>query len=129
MTIRHYKLYRKLMPLPQPEGIWKEILMDFVIGLPSSLHRGIVYDAILVVVDRYSKMVQFVPYNKETTAEELTEIMKSEIIKYFGIFKSCVLDRGSLFISVWWAIFCHWWGIRRKFFTAFHPQIDGVTER
>ncbi len=88
------------MPLPQPEGIWKEILINFITGLPLSLYRGIVYDAILVVIDRYSKMIQFVPYNKETTAEELAEIIKSEIIKYFGMFKSCVLDRGSLFTSV-----------------------------
>ncbi len=74
-------------------------------------------------------MVQFVPYNKETTAEELAEIMKSEIIKHFNMFKSCVLDRGSLFILIWWAIFYHWWGIRRKLSTAFHPQTDGATER
>src|SRR6266536_5370348 len=120
MIIRYYKLYGKFMPLPQPEGIWKEILMDFIIDLPLSLYRRIVYDAILVVVDRYLKIVQFVPCNKETTAEELVEIIESEIIKYFGIFKFCVLDRGSLFTSIWWAIFCHWWGIRRKLSTAFH---------
>ena len=100
MIIRYHKLYRKFILLPQPEGIWKEILMDFVTSLPPSLHRGIVYDAILVVIDRYLKMVQFVLYNKETTAEELTEIMESEIIKYFGIFKSYVSDRGSLFIFI-----------------------------
>ena len=74
-------------------------------------------------------MIQFVPYNKETTAEELAKIIKSEIIKYFGIFKSCVLDRGSLFIFIWWAIFYYWWEIRRKLSTTFHPQTDGVTER
>ena len=57
MIIRYYKLYRKFISLPQPEGIWKEILMDFIIGLPLSLYRGIVYDAILVVIDRYFKIV------------------------------------------------------------------------
>ena len=88
------------MPLPQPEGIWKEILMDFIIDLPPSLYRGIAYDAILIIINRYSKMIQFVPCNKETTAEELVKIIKSKIIKHFGIFKSCVLDRGSLFISI-----------------------------
>ena len=79
--------------------------MDFIIGLPLSFYRGIVYDTILVVVDRYLKIIQFVPYNKETTAEKLAEIIKNKIIKHFGIFKSCVLDRGSLFTLVWWAIF------------------------
>jgi len=100
MTIRYYKLYRKLMPLPQPEGIWKKILINFITDLLLSFYRGIVYDAILVIIDRYSKIVQFVPYNKKTTAEELTEIMESEIIKHFDIFKSCVSDRGSLFTLI-----------------------------
>ncbi len=45
------------MPLSQPEGIWKEILINFITGLPPSLYREIIYDAILVVVNRYSKMV------------------------------------------------------------------------
>ncbi len=87
------------MPLPQLEGIWKEISIDFIIGLPPSLHRGIAYDTILVIINKYLKMIQFVPYNKETTAEELAKIIKNKIIKYFGIFKSCVLNRSSLFTS------------------------------
>ncbi|SRR6266536_1874694 len=100
MIIRYYKLYRKFMPLPQPENIWKKILIDFIIDLPLSFYRGIAYDAILIVINKYSKMVQFVLYNKKTTAEKLIKIMESEIIKHFGIFKFCVLDRGSLFIFI-----------------------------
>ncbi len=88
------------MLLPQPEGIWKEILINFIISLPPSLHRGIAYDVIFVIIDKYSKMIQFVSCNKKTTAEELTKIIKNKIIKHFGIFKSCVLDKGSLFILV-----------------------------
>src|SRR6266536_5226493 len=99
IIIRYYKLYKKLIPLLQPKGIWKKILIDFITDLSPSFHREIAYDAILVVVNKYSKMVQFVPYNKETTAEELTKIIKNKIIKYFDIFKSCVSDRGNLFIS------------------------------
>ena len=74
--------------------------MNFITGLPPSLYKEIVYDAILVVIDKYSKMIQFVPYNKKTTAEELAEIIENKIIKHFGIFKSCVSDRGSLFTSI-----------------------------
>ena len=88
------------MSLPQLEGIWKKILMNFVTGLSLSLHREIAYDTILVIINRYLKIIQFVPYNKETTAEELAKIIKNKIIKHFGIFKFCVLDRGSLFISI-----------------------------
>src|SRR6266536_3887204 len=100
ITIRYYKLYEKLMPLPQPKGIWKKILINFIINLSLSFYREIVYDAILVVINKYSKIIQFVSYNKKTTAEELAKIIESEIIKHFDIFKFCVSDRGSLFIFV-----------------------------
>ena len=75
IIIRYYKLYKKLIPLLQSEGIWKEISINFITGLPLSLYKRIAYDAILVIINKYLKIIQFVPYNKETTAEELAEIM------------------------------------------------------
>lgn len=129
MQTRRHRPYGKLAPLPRPKGVWQDIAMDFVTGLPPSLHRGIAYDSILVVVDRYSKMVQYIPCNKDMDAEELAEIMEDRVFQHYGMFKSCVSDRGSLFTSAWWATFCHFWGMRRKLSTAFHPQTDGATER
>jgi hypothetical protein len=35
--------------------------MDFVTGLPVSRRNGVVYDAILVIVDRYTKMARYIP--------------------------------------------------------------------
>jgi hypothetical protein len=31
--------------------------MDFVTGLPPSFYRGIAYDAVFVVINKYSKMI------------------------------------------------------------------------
>ena len=59
-TLRH-RPYGLLVPLPIPTGPWRDISLDFIIGLPPSLYIGVVYDAILVVVDRFSKMVRYVP--------------------------------------------------------------------
>jgi hypothetical protein len=73
--------------------------MNFVIRLPPSLHREIAYDFILIVIDRYSKMVQYIPYNKNMDAEELAEIIKNRVFQHYGMFKSCVSDKKSLFTS------------------------------
>ena len=42
--------------------------MDFITDLPPSKRYGCVYDAILVIVDRYTKINIFVPTNKTCIA-------------------------------------------------------------
>ena len=54
-----------LQPLPVPDGPWKSISVDFIVELPPS--QG--YDAILVVVDRFSKMAHFIPCSTSITNE------------------------------------------------------------
>ena len=47
--------------------------------LPPSARRREVYDALLIVVDRYSKMIRLVPYSVDIVVEELGEILIKEI--------------------------------------------------
>ena len=53
-----------------------------------------VYDAILVVVDRYTKVARYIPCTKKITAPELAELFMVKIVKDFGTLASIVLDRG-----------------------------------
>ncbi len=56
-----------LQPLSIPEGPWESVSMDFMVSLPPS--RG--FNAIMVVVDRFSKMAHFIPTKDEATAQEI----------------------------------------------------------
>ncbi|RMZ78500.1 hypothetical protein DV736_g6691, partial [Chaetothyriales sp. CBS 134916] len=129
MKVPRQKPAGLLAPLPPPTRPWQAIAMDFIVGLPPSKYRDKVYDSILVVVDRYSKMVCLIPCTQDATAEDLADMLQDEVFKRYGFPLSIVSDRGSLFISLYWTTFCYYLRIKRKLSTAFHPQTDGQTER
>jgi hypothetical protein len=103
--------------------------MDFITDLPPSKNRGSVWDAILVIVDRYSKMALYIPAEKTWKAEALADAFIERVISRFGTPKGIVSDRGSLFISRMWGEICMAIKLKRRLSTAFHPQTDGQTER
>ena len=129
MKVPRQKPAGLLAPLPIPGTPWEGISMDFIVELPPSLHRRLVYDSVLVVVDRHSKMVRLIPCNNDITAEELGVVLIDEVFTRFGRPSSIVSDRGSLFTSRYWETFCHFLKVKRKLSTAFRPQTDGQTER
>ena len=73
--------------------------MDFVTGLPPSRRDDRVYDAIWVVVDRYTKMARYIPTTKTLTATELADLFTDNIVCFFGLPLGIVSDRGSVFTS------------------------------
>jgi len=77
------------MPNLIPEKSWTHILADFITKLP--LAQG--YDLILVVVDRLTKMVHFIPTIERTSAEGLTRLFRDNVWKLHGLPESIISDR------------------------------------
>ena len=73
--------------------------MNFITGLPSSKQKKCIYDAILVVVDCYTKMVRYIYTTKTITAVKLAELFFNEIVCRYEVPKGIVSDRGSVFTS------------------------------
>lgn len=124
-----HRPYGELQSLPRPERPFAEISMDYISGLPPCLYKGEVFNAILVIVDRYTKLATYIPASKEDTSETLAEHCIHHVFKRFGLPQGIVSDRGSVFTSEFWETVCRILGIKRRLSTAFHPQTDGQTER
>jgi len=56
------------------------------------------YDSILVVVDRFTKIVHFVPTTERTSAEGLARLFRDNIWKLHRLLDSIISDRGLQFI-------------------------------
>lgn len=124
-----HKPHGILHPLPVPSRPLGDLTMDFITGLPPSRSAGQVYDSILVIVDRYTKLARYIAVRKTIDAPELASVLLRHWIKDYGLPDSIVSDRGSVFTAKFWSSLCYILKIKRRLSTAFHPQTDGQTER
>jgi hypothetical protein len=109
-----------------PEWKWEEIGMDFIVGLPRT-QAG--YDSIWVIVDRLTKVAQFIPVKTTYSGAKLGELYMSRIVCLHGVPKKIVSDRGSQFTYKFWEKLHESMDTKLNFSSAYHPQTDGQTER
>ena len=114
----------KLQPLDISNMPWVDLSADFITDLP--LFNG--YDLILVVVDRFSKEVEYIPCNKIVTALEMAKLYLFHVWKNHGLPHTIVSDHGPQFASQMMKDLYKHLGIIPKLSTAHHPQTDGQTE-
>ena len=115
----------KLMPNSIPEKSWMHISADFIMKLP--LAQG--YNSILVVVNRLTKMVHFIPTTEKMLAEGLARLFRDNVWKLHSLPKSIISDRGPQFVADLMRELNGMLGIESKLSIAFHSQTDGQTER
>lgn len=101
------------------------ITMDFMTDLPPC--KG--YDAIMVVVDCFTKMAHYVLCNKSITAKEVANLWIDCVYRHHGIPEHVISDRSTQFVSDFWDSFLKQLGIKPTLSTAYHPETDAQTER
>nr|GEY49470.1 putative reverse transcriptase domain, ribonuclease H-like domain, aspartic peptidase domain protein [Tanacetum cinerariifolium] len=115
--------------LQQPKTLewkWEKITMDFVSGL---LRTPSGYDLIWVIVDHLTKSVHFLPMKKMDSIEKLAQLYLKEIVCRHGVPVSIISDRDSLFKSRFWETLQKALGTQLNLITAYHPEMDGQSER
>jgi len=70
--------------------------MDFVLGVPHTQHDK---DSIMVLVDRFSRMVYFIPCHKSNDASHEVDLYFKEAVRPHGIPLYIVSNWDSKFLS------------------------------
>jgi hypothetical protein len=115
-----------LQPLPIPEWKWEVITINFITKLPRTVKQ---HDSIMVVVDKMTKEVHFIPVKTTHKATNIEEIYMREVTRLHGVPKEIVLDRDPKFTSNFWKGLFKGSGTNLNLSTMYHPKSDGQIER
>lgn len=114
-----------LHPNTVPEGPWQIVTVDLIGELPES--NG--YNAICVIVDRFSKQIHAIPTTTKLTAEGMARIYRDHVFRLHGLPQKIIHDRGTQFDAKMMKELYKLLHIEGNPSTAYHPQTDGQTER
>jgi len=86
-------------------------------------------DAIVVIIDRFTKMIQLKATTMNISLEGIAKIYRDNIWKLYGIPKKILSNRGPQFTLKFIEEFTKVLETKRQLSIAYHPQTDGQMER
>lgn len=87
------------------------------------------YNAICVIVDRFTKQIHVLPTHTTLTAEGMVKLYQDNVFKLHGIPRTFIHDQGPQFATKFMNEFYRLLGIEANASTTYHPQTDGQTEQ
>ena len=114
-----------LNPNTVPDTPWEIISVDLIRPLPESKGKN----AIMIVVNYFSKMIWLFLVSTKITSQGMAKIFRDEIFKLHSIPKKVISDRGPQFVLSFMKELYSQLQIEGNPSTAYHPETDGQTER
>src|SRR5712672_2582604 len=117
-----------LFPItPEPNALpFQTISLDFIVKLPES--EG--FNTILTITDHdCSKAAIFTPCNETIDAAGVAKLYATHVFPHYGLPKKVISDRDPHFASNFSCKMCSLLGIKQNISSAYHPQMDGQSER
>ena len=128
IKVSRHCLYSEMQVLLQSERLWQKVTMNFITDLSLSKCRDCIYNAILVIVNCYIKITQYIFTVKTVTAVQLTDLFYEKIVCCFETLREVMSDQDSVFTSVFWSDLCYHMKMKCRLSTVFHSQTDEQTE-
>jgi hypothetical protein len=99
VKVDHLRPTENLQLMSIPEWKWEGICVYFIVCLPCT-SRG--YNSIWVIVDRLTKSAHFILISTAYRVRQYVELYMSQIVRYHGILKTIISDRGSILVARFW---------------------------
>ena len=113
-----------------PTHYWKDLLMDFVIGLPILTNeKRNSYDSILVIINWLTKIVYYMLIIVTINAPGLAKVIINVVMRHHGLLDSIITNQRLFFTSKYWLLLYYFLGIKRRLSIAFHLQTNSQIER
>ena len=74
---------------------WTDLAMDFLTELPAVSGKS----TILVVVDRFSKMLTLIPLSEQTDTESMVRAFFDYVVYIHGLPQTIISDRDQRFVG------------------------------
>ena len=98
--MKRHRFYDEIQSLLNLKNFWKEIFMNFITDLSLNKWKNNVYNTILMIINRYIKMIQYILTIKILIASDLINLFFKEIALRFKISEKIVTNKENLFTSV-----------------------------
>lgn len=125
LKARHHLPYGELVPLPIPTAPQQEITIDIITDLLPYKKGNKVYNTILVMVDRLTKVSIYLLTTKKLISNSLILLYLEYIYLQFRLLSGIISNRGTIFTSRFWRTFYYLLTCRRLLSVAYYLQIDG----
>jgi hypothetical protein len=102
------------------------VTIDFITKLPRTMKQ---HDSIMVVVDKLTKAVHFIPAKTTHKEKNIAKIYMKEVVMLHGVHKEIFLDRDSKFTHKCWQGLFKGFETNQNLSTMYHPELDGKTKR
>jgi hypothetical protein len=109
------------------DRLWTDIILEFVTELFDSRD----YNAILMIVNRLSKMHHYIFCTideNEITIEKIVNLLIQHVWKLHELLTTMISNRDFQFISFVWDTVCKMLKIKTKLFIAFHSETNEQSE-
>jgi len=123
--VQHQKKAGELHPLDIPQGLWQEISIDIIGPLPKSNR----IDAIVVIVNQFTKMIQLKAITTNISLKGIAKIYRDDIWRLHRVPRKILSNRGPQFASKFMEKFTKTLEIKKQLSTAYYPQTNGQMEK